>query len=419
MIATTAGQRTFVCAAACWASAVLLTAADAPAQPPSVRGRTAMEQARQRMVDEEIVAAGVENKRVIQAMRTTPRHEFIPLSQRRYAYYDMALPIGFSQTISPPFVVALMTEAIDPQPGDKVLEIGTGSGYQAAVLSPLVREVFTIEIVESLGRRARRTLQRLRYKNVQTKIGDGFQGWPEHAPFDKIIVTCSPENVPPALVAQLTEGGRMVIPVGQRYQQTLYLLTKTGGKIVTETMRPTLFVPMTGRAEESRKVKPDPAKPTIANGGFEQALGDPPIPIAWHYQRQLQLVSDGDAPSGKSYVTFANSDPGRGCRALQGFPVDGRKVPVLEISFQVRGRDLRPGQTAGQVPLVAVFFFDEKRVLLGQGSIGPWRGTFAWQHEAARIKVPIRAREAILRLGLLGAVGELSIDDVRVKAGQK
>ncbi len=209
------------------------------------------------MVDEDIVAAGVKNKRVIKAMRDTPRHEFVPLRLRNRAYFDMALPIGESQTISPPFVVAYMTEALDPQPGDKVLEIGTGSGYQAAVLSPLVREVYTIEIVEQLGHKAAKTLERLRYDNVKVKVGDGYQGWPEHAPFDKIIVTCSPEKVPPALVAQLKEGGRMVIPVGERYQQTLYLMKKKDGKMVSEALQPTLFVPMTGRAEENRQVKPD------------------------------------------------------------------------------------------------------------------------------------------------------------------
>ena len=198
------------------------------------QSRISMDAARNKMVDEEIVAAGVKNPRVIEAMRKTPRHEFVPLAQRKKVdstgfpliYHDMALSIGDSQTISPPFVVAYMTEAIDPQPTDRVLEIGTGSGYQAAVLSKLVRDVYTIEIVAPLGRRAEKTLQRLHYDNVHVKIGDGYQGWPEHAPFDKIIVTCSPEKVPPALVAQLKEGGRMVIPVGERYQQTLYLMKK-------------------------------------------------------------------------------------------------------------------------------------------------------------------------------------------------
>ncbi len=171
----------------------------------------------------------------------------------------MALPIGNGQSISPPLVVANMTEQLDPQPADRVLEIGTGSGYQAAVLSPLVRDVYTIEIQEALGKRADALLQRLGYKNVHRRIGDGYQGWPEAAPFDKIIVTCSPEQVPPALVEQLREGGRLIVPVGERFQQNLYLFRKTDGKLVGQALEPTMFVPMTGNAERQRLVKPDGA----------------------------------------------------------------------------------------------------------------------------------------------------------------
>src|SRR5262249_39247468 len=146
------------------------------------------------------------------------------------SYYDMGLPIGNQQAISSPLIVSQMTQALKTQPTDKVLEIGTGSGYQAAVLSPLVKDVYTIEIVEPLGKKAKQTLDRLgKYKNVHTKTGDGYQGWPEFAPFDKIIVTCSPEKVPQPLIDQLADGGMMVIPVGERYTQTLYLFTKKGG----------------------------------------------------------------------------------------------------------------------------------------------------------------------------------------------
>ena len=158
-----------------------------------------LEQARNRMVDEEVIGAGIKNPGVIQSMRITPRHEFVPTILIGRAYFDMSLPIGDHQTISPPMLVGYMSEQLDPQPNDRVLEIGTGSGYQAAVLSPLVKEVYSIEIVEALGKRAEQTLMRLKYKNVFTKIGDGYLGWPEKAPFDKIIVTCSPEKVPPAL----------------------------------------------------------------------------------------------------------------------------------------------------------------------------------------------------------------------------
>jgi protein-L-isoaspartate(D-aspartate) O-methyltransferase len=383
------------------------------------QSRAVSDAARNKMVDDEIVAAGVKNPRVIEAMRNTLRHEFVPLGQRKNSYFDMALPIGESQTISPPFIVAYMTEAIDPQPTDKVLEIGTGSGYQAAVLSKLVSEVYTIEIVANLGHKAARVLEKLHYDNVHVKVGDGYQGWPEHAPFDKIIVTCSPEKVPPALVEQLKEGGRMVIPVGQRYQQTLYLLKKTDGKMVAEALQPTLFVPMTGKAEAGREVLPDPARPAIANGGFESVEGDSPIPTGWHYQRGLTLVAAADAPEGGHYVTFTNDLPGRSSHALQGLAVDGRKVTQMQLSALVRGKDLRPGQDVQQLPGIVISFYDENRATIGEASLGPWRGSFAWRTETTRINVPPKAREAIMRVGLFGATGEIAFDEIELTALRK
>jgi protein-L-isoaspartate(D-aspartate) O-methyltransferase len=382
------------------------------------QAQSRFDEARQRMVREAIVGAGIKNPRVIEAMRTTPRHEFVPLQQRQYAYLDMALPIGEGQTISPPFVVAYMTEQLDPQPTDRVLEIGTGSGYQAAVLSRLVKEVYTIEIVESLARRAAETLKRLKYDNVFVRAGDGFAGWPEKAPFDKIIVTCSPESVPPPLVEQLREGGRMIIPLGQRYQQLFYLLKKQNGQLVQEALKPALFVPMTGQAEKLRKVQPDPAKPSLVNGDFEQAMGDPPEPVGWHYLRQLTWQEDPKAPSGGHYITFSNTHPGRPAQALQGFAVDGRKVQTLDVSLWVRGKDIRPGPD-GQLPALVILFYDEKREPAGEAVLGPWRWSFDWKKEEARVNVPARAREAILRLGLFGAVGELSADDLRLQAAEK
>jgi protein-L-isoaspartate(D-aspartate) O-methyltransferase len=383
------------------------------------QSRLLTDSARNKMVDDEIVDAGVKNPRVIEAMRNTPRHEFVPLGQRKNAYFDMALPIGEGQTISPPFVVAYMTEAIDPQPSDNVLEIGTGSGYQAAVLSKLVRQVYTIEIVSSLGHRAAKALEKLRYDNVHVKVGDGYQGWPEHAPFDKIIVTCSPEKVPPALVEQLREGGRMVVPVGERYQQTLYLLKKTHGKLVAEALQSTLFVPMTGKAEANRQIRPDPARPTIENGGFESVTGDPPRPSGWHYQRQLKIVTERSAPEGKRYITFSNALPGRNSHALQGFAIDGRRVSQLQLSALVRGQELHSGQTPQQAPAIVISFYDENRATVGEASLGPWHGTFDWQRETVRFKVPPKAREAILRIGLLGAVGEISFDQIELKAARR
>jgi len=375
------------------------------------------ERLRNRMVEEEIVEAGVENARVIEAMRRTLRHEFVPRSQRRLAYHDMALPIGANQTISPPFIVAYMTEQLDPQPGDRVLEIGTGSGYQAAVLSRLVRDVYSIEIVPSLGKSAAKVLRRLKYKNVHTRIGDGFLGWPEAAPFDKIIVTCSPEKVPMALVDQLREGGRMIIPVGERYQQDLYLFRKVDGRLESEALRATLFVPMTGAAERRRERQPDPLHPQVFNGGFEQVVGEDELPEGWHYLRQAKVVENpNEAPNGRRYMAFTNEEPGQGCRALQGFAVDGRKVSQLHVSFQVRGKEIRPGQDRTQLPYVAVNFYDKRRGSLVSGLVGPLHGSFEWTREEATIDVPIHAREAIVRIGLLGATGELWIDNLKISA---
>jgi len=172
----------------------------------------------------------------------------------------MSLPIGGQQTISSPFIVAYMTESLDPQPTDKVLEIGTGSGYQAAVLSPLVKEVYTIEIVEELGQRATRTLRRLGYENVHTRIGDGYLGWPEAAPFDAIIVTAAPPQVPEPLKQQLKQGGRLVIPVGESNQE-LMLLTRSNGGFVERKVIPVMFVPMTGKAQAPPPAQPQPPPP--------------------------------------------------------------------------------------------------------------------------------------------------------------
>ena len=369
------------------------------------------------MVDKEIVAAGVKNERVIQVMRDTPRHEFVLPGERKHAYFDMALPIGNGQTISPPFVVASMTEAVDPQKTDRVLEIGTGSGYQAAVLSPLVKDVYTIEIVEPLANRATRTLKRLGYKNVHTRTGDGYQGWSEAAPFDKIVVTCSPEEVPKPLVDQLKEGGLMVVPVGERYHQTLYLMRKKDANLKPEALRATLFVPMTGKAESERKVKPDPANPQIFNGSFEETTknseGDEE-PDGWHYARQLSIQSNSSAPEGKRFVTFHNVDPGRGCHALQGFAVNGRSISSLELRYWVRGENVRPGARPDELPHIVVTFYDEKRATVGEEVIGKFEGTFAWRQETGRLHVPLKAREAIVRIGLLGAIGDLSLDDLRL-----
>lgn len=191
--------------------------------------------------------ARVSDPRVIEAMRATPRHCFVPEEMRSQAYRDEPLAIGYGQTISQPSLVAFMTQELRPRPEDRVLEVGTGSGYQAAVLSPLVAAVYSVEIVEALARRAAESFAALGHENIFSRCGNGYEGWPEEAPFDAILVTCAPDAIPAALVDQLREGGRMVIPVGAENEiQELYVLRKKDGKVERRGILPVRFVPMTG-----------------------------------------------------------------------------------------------------------------------------------------------------------------------------
>ena len=204
---------------------------------------------RQRMVRTQIAARGVEDSRVLEAMRSVPRHLFVPEELQRRAYEDHPLPIGEGQTISQPYIVALMTALLDPQPGDRVLEVGTGSGYQAAVLSPLVREVYTIEIKPRLHERSREVLERLGYSNVRSREGDGYFGWEEAAPFDGIMITAAVDHIPPPLLRQLAEDGAMVLPLGNPFgYQNLVVVTKRGEDYQVQQITGVLFVPMTGQA---------------------------------------------------------------------------------------------------------------------------------------------------------------------------
>ncbi|HWL10007.1 MAG TPA: protein-L-isoaspartate(D-aspartate) O-methyltransferase [Planctomicrobium sp.] len=379
--------------------------------------RDRYEPLRQRMVDDAIVSEGVTDPRVIQAMRTVPRHEFMLRDTRNLAYYDQAVEIGFKQTISPPFIVAYMTEVLEPQPEDRVLEIGTGSGYQAAVLSGLVKDVYTIEIVEPLGKRAAATLARLNYDNVHCKVGDGYQGWPEHAPFDKIIVTCSPESVPQPLVDQLKEGGKMIIPLGERYQQVFHLLEKKDGKLVQQKLLPTLFVPMTGKMEELREKQPDPLRPQIVNGGFELDENEDGEADHWHYQRRTTLVEDAFA--GKRAVLFENHEPGRFSQMLQAVAVDGKKIRRLRVSWAMKSERIVEGRSSSELPRIAVYFYNAQRVPIDRVIIGPWRTDEPeWKHQFEIITVPTAAQEAIFQVGLGGATGKLWFDEIHVQAIQ-
>jgi protein-L-isoaspartate(D-aspartate) O-methyltransferase len=199
------------------------------------------------MVREQIESRGVSDARVLAAMRKVPRHEFVPEHLADAAYEDHPLPIGYGQTISQPYIVALMTELLRLTPEAKVLEVGTGCGYQTAVLAEIAAEVYSVEIIEPLAKESADRLQRLGYKNIHVKRGDGYLGWPEHAPFDAIVVTAGAEHIPPPLIQQLKPGGRVVIPVGEAHGEQSLLLTEKDidGKISTRDIAPVVFVPLT------------------------------------------------------------------------------------------------------------------------------------------------------------------------------
>jgi protein-L-isoaspartate(D-aspartate) O-methyltransferase len=212
----------------------------------SAMAMSAMADERKAMIETQLRPRGIVSEKVLEAMGSIPRENFVPVEMRGRAYEDGPLPIGHEQTISQPYIVALMTQLLDPDPAHRVLEIGTGSGYQAAILSGLVAEVLTVEIVEPLADRAKEALAGLGIRNVEVRSGDGYAGWPEKAPFDSIIVTCAPDHIPQPLIDQLKEGGRMVIPVGERFGiQKLVLLTKKDGAVHQDEVLDVRFVPLT------------------------------------------------------------------------------------------------------------------------------------------------------------------------------
>ena len=368
---------------------------------------------RDRMVTVAIEAEGITTPAVLNAMRKVPRHEFVAGPQRLQAYNDSALPIGHQQTISPPFIVAYMTETLDPQPTDRVLEIGTGSGYQAAVLAEIVDQVYSVEIVSPLAKSATRRLRDLGYDNVHVLDGDGYKGWPEHAPFDRIIVTCSPEKIPEPLVEQLKEGGRMIIPVGERYQQAFYLLKKVDGKLEQERLISTLFVPMTGESESMRRVQPDPTRPEVVNGSFEADENMDDRVDGWHYQRKTSICTE-QPMHGAQCLRFENAEPGQLSQALQGTAIDGRVIAGFQLQYWVRYQGVAYGPTPGDRPALVIHFYDHIRKEVGTTVMGRWRGSLDWQLARSNVVVPKTAREMIIRIGLHGGTGTLDIDDMKL-----
>ena len=222
----------------------------AAAESATTRAPDRFAAARQQMVDSQLAARDIHDRRILDAMRRIPRHLYVPESQRESAYSDWPLPIGAGQTISQPYIVALMTQLAEPKPESRALDVGTGSGYQAAVLAELCREVYSIEIVESLASEARSRLKDLGYRNVEVRHGDGYRGWPQRAPFDVIILAAAPPRIPQPLVEQLAVGGRLVLPVGDRAQELVVVEKQPDGTIRQRSELAVRFVPMTGTAQQ-------------------------------------------------------------------------------------------------------------------------------------------------------------------------
>lgn len=370
--------------------------------------KRSFEDLRNELVDDVLIPSGIQDRRVLQAMRQTARHLFVAPQQHSLAYFDMAVPIGNGQTISPPYIVAYMTEQLKLKATDRVLEIGTGSGYQAAILSPLVKEVYTIEIVPELGKQAKQTLQELDYPNVHCRIGDGYQGWPEHAPFDRIIVTCSPESIPQPLADQLAEGGTLIIPVGSRVGQTLVRFTKTNGKLHRQELQGTFFVPMTGQAESQRTLDANLEPLTIRNGSFEQLAKDN-VPAEWYYLRQSQIVQDETAPHGQQFLRLKNQTDNRIAQLLQAIQVDSFTVQEARLSLMVRSQPQPADRTFG----VFIEFYDRQREPCGQ-TVLPIHQTEEWKSFDSQLVIPAPANFAVLGISLLGNKGTLDVDQVQL-----
>lgn len=373
-------------------------------------------EARRRMVSEEIEAQGIENERLLEAMREVPREQFLPLPKRKLAYLNVVVTFGDGQVILPPLVTAHLIEQLNPQKNDKVLVIGAGSGYSTALLSRMCREVDAVEIDPAIAKTAEEVFARLKFTNIKMRVGDGFEGWKEHAPYQRIIVECSPENVPQPLVDQLAEGGVLLVPVGDEFDQTMHLCQKENGKLTTLSLWPTLLLPMKGKAEELRSQSATPRDPALLNGGFEELVpSTKDVPASWAYVRQGRAIADSSCPEGSNSLSFINVTPGVAATALQAFPVDGKKISELAIACKIWGKEVRPGQNRQQLPRVEVRFFDEKRRLVGGDWMGGWNMTFDWVKKDHVFAVPRQAKFAVIRIGLGGAVGEIRFDDFKLE----
>ena len=396
-----------------------LVAADSFFPAAHAQNPAHFEQARKRMVEEVIIGVGDQGRAGDQGdAGDCPRTNSSMPKYRREAYFDMAFPIGDKQTISPPFIVAYMTEPLDPQPTDKVLEIGTGSGYQAAVLSPLVKEVYTIEIVESLGKSAADARSSgSKYKNVVHQSRRRLSRLARaRARSTKSSSPARPRKCPSPLIDQLKEGGSMVVPVGERYQQTLYSLPQEGRQAGS---RDAAAHAVRAHDRQGRRSPQGQARPGQTRSSSTAASKKKPTqrgPARLVLRTACEVGGRREAPDGKHYVSFTNDEPGRlppiCCKA---FAIDGRKVKQLKVSARVMTKNVVRGADDNEQCYILFTLYDDQRRDLGMQVMGPFLGTSDWHEETRTFDIPITAREGIFRIGLFGATGFAAYDKISIK----
>lgn len=379
-----------------------------------------------KMVEREILPQHEwEDPIVLSAIMRTARDRFVPASYKKTAFRDLAVPLGRSRYQQAPSLLAYMTEELDVRPDEKVLHIGTGSGYYTAVLSLLAKEVYTVELDETLGNRASQTFEKLAYTNIYTKIADGYDGWEEHAPFDRIVFTCSPETVPEPLVKQLREGGVMIVPLGEPFRQVLYRCKKKGEELQKEFLLPYPFELMEGEAQSRRQTKPDPERPELSNGHFER-FHENGEPYGWFSMTNAIVREVPDAPEGRHFlkleVNSFSSDEARFARAEQSFALEGKNVSRLHLEAFLRGDRLETlsARNVRASASMILLCYDESDRLLQRYDLAPVSGSFDWKAFQCEISVPKKTKKATLILTLSDRTGTLEFDALSVrKAGKK
>jgi len=371
--------------------------------------------ARTTMVDADLSGNGIGNERLLKAMRTIPRHRFCLPEDQKHAYADQSLPIGHKRKLASPYVTAGLIELLDPRPNDRILELGTGSGYQAAILSQLATDVYSVESIEELGKASASLLKELKCKNVHTRIGDTLEGWPEAAPFDRILFTSCSGTVPAALIDQLRERGKVVVDAVCGNEELFHLFEKQHGRLVALKVWSPFSIANADNLKQHRDEKQSPNKSEIENGDFE--LSEDGKATGWYFQRQAALAEDREAPN-NHVLTFENKEPGRHAQAIQEVAIDGRAVVSLRLSVRAKGLEIHNSSSADKPSMVIRFYDAHQRPITVEPSaiLGPWRGTFGWETYTCVSSVPKTTRKALVVISMGGATGRLTVDDAQLSA---